>query len=136
MELEITTDKSKIDVPFVHQYLSKTSYWAKGRTYRAVKESIENSLCFSALLNEVQIGFARVVTDKGTFAYIADLFIDEKYQRNGYGRRLMETIMAHPDLQSVERWMLLTKDAHKLYKKYGFRKTKKAKWVMEYLPGI
>ena len=122
--IEITTDQSKIDIPFVHNYLSEVSYWAKGIPLELVEKSIQNSMCFSVLKNEKQIGFARVITDYTTFAYLADVFIDENFRGFGYSKKLMNFIMNHPDLQGLRKWMLMTKDAHGLYKQFNFSKMK------------
>ncbi len=129
--IKITTDPSKIDVAFVHHYLSEISYWAKGIPLSLVEKSIQNSMCFSVLKNEKQIGFARVVTDYATFAYLADVFVDENFRGHGYSKELMAFIMSHPDLQGLRRWMLMTKDAHGLYKQFDFSKMKKPENAME-----
>ncbi|MEJ2618708.1 MAG: GNAT family N-acetyltransferase [Candidatus Thiodiazotropha sp.] len=120
MEYLISTDKSKINVDAVHDYLCNQSYWAKGRSKERVEKSIENSICFGMYdTNEIMLGFARVVTDHVVFAYLMDLFIFEKYQGKGLGKRLVKHIIEHPDLQ-VRLWFLATASAHELYKKYGF----------------
>ncbi len=129
--IKITTDPSKIDVAFVHHYLSEISYWAKGIPLSLVEKSIQNSMCFSVLKNEKQIGFARVVTDYATFAYLADVFVDENFRGHGYSKELMAFIMSHPDLQGLRRWMLMTKDAHGLYEQFNFSKLKKPENAME-----
>lgn len=132
MEFSITTDKSKIDVNYVHETLSTKTFWALGREKEIVEKSIEFSMCFSIFENESkQVGFARVITDHITFAYLSDVFIDEDYRGRGLGQILLDTIYAHPDLQNINRWMLLTKDAHGLYEKYGFKITSKADWIMD-----
>lgn len=120
MEHFISTDKTKIDITAVHDYLCYRSYWAKGRSLDCVIESIENSLCFGLYSPEDKmLGFARVVTDKAVFAYIMDLFIFEEYQRKGLGTFLANHIFEHPDLQ-VRFFLLATQTAHSFYKKYGF----------------
>jgi N-acetylglutamate synthase-like GNAT family acetyltransferase len=120
MEYSISTDKSKIDVEAVHDYLCNRSYWAKGRSIERVKKSIDNSICFGMYDSEGNmVGFARVVTDKVVFAYLMDLFIFEAYRGKGLGTELVQHIIEHPDLQ-VRLWFLSTKDAHGLYKKFGF----------------
>ncbi len=129
--IKITTDPSKIDVAFVHHYLSEISYWAKGIPLSLVEKSIQNSMCFSVFENEKQIGFARVVTDYATFAYLADVFVDENFRGHGYSKELMAFIMSHPDLQGLRRWMLMTKDAHGLYEQFNFSKLKKPENAME-----
>lgn len=129
--IKITTDRSRIDLDYVHNYLSKKSYWAKGISQHLVEKSVENSLCFSVFSNEKQIGFGRVVTDYATFAYLCDVFIDEDFQGKGFSKKLMESIMAHPDLQSIRRWMLMTWSAQGLYKQFGFSIAARPDRVME-----
>ena len=119
-EYNISTNKDELNVPFIHEYLSNQSYWAKGIPLKVVKKSIEGSLCFGVYHHNKQIGFARMITDCATFAYLADVFIDELYRGRGLSKWLMETIMAHPELQGLRRCMLATRDAHGLYAQYGF----------------
>ena len=119
MEPVITTDKKKIDIEYVHSFLTR-SYWSEGIPLETVRKAIENSLCFSVFMNDKQIGFARMVTDKATFAYLADVFIDEEFRGKGISKKLMKTIMFHPDLQGLRRIMLATRDAHSLYSQFGF----------------
>ena len=117
-ELEFSTDKSKLDIELIHKFLTN-SYWAKGRTIEAVKKSIENSFCFGIYLNNKQIGFARVLSDN-VFAYVTDLFVIEKYRGKGFSKVLMEKMLSHQELSEIELWVLATKDAQDLYKKFGF----------------
>lgn len=105
----------------IHDYLSNHSYWAKGIPFETVTRSIENSLCFGVYNGNSQIGFARVISDKATFAYLADVFILEKFRGLGLSKKLIETILGHKELQGLRRWMLGTFDAHGLYSKYGFK---------------
>jgi len=116
----ITTDSVKINLNTVHQFLSQESYWAKDVPVEIVKRSIENSICFSVFYKEQQIGFARVITDKATFAYLADVFIIKEYRGKGLSKWLLQTIHAHPELQGLRRWLLGTKDAHDLYTQFGW----------------
>ena len=116
----ISDEKNKLQPEYIHDYLSNKSYWAKNIPLETVKKSIEGSICFGMYQNEKQIGFARVVTDKATFGYLADVFIDENYRGKGLSKWLMEVIMIYPELQGLRRWMLGTKDAHSLYEKFGF----------------
>lgn len=120
-EFTITTDVARIDVDAVHAYLTR-SYWAEGIPRATVAKSIENSLCFSLLDGDRQIGFARVITDRATFAYIGDVYVLEDYQGRGLGKWLMRELLTHPDLAGLRRWMLVTRDAHGLYEPLGFRK--------------
>jgi GNAT superfamily N-acetyltransferase len=120
MEYVISTDKSKIDVEAVHDFLCNRSYWAKGRSLERVKKSIDNSICFGMYdAGENMLGFARVVSDKVVFAYLMDLFIYEEYRGKGLGTKLVKHIVEYPDFQ-VRLWFLGTKDAHGLYEKFGF----------------
>lgn len=115
----ISTDKGKIDVDYVHSVLSRT-YWAEDIPKSFVERSIEGSMCFSVYENQRQVGFARVITDKATFGYLADVFIDEAYRGRGLSKWLMEVIFSHPELQNLRRFMLGTRDAHGLYRQFGF----------------
>lgn len=115
----VSTDKSKLDLSVIHAFLTK-SYWATNIPFEIVKKSIENSLCFGVYDNGKQIGFARVISDYATFAYLADVFVLPENRGNGLSKFLMQTIKTHPELQNLRRWMLATKDAHKLYEKFGF----------------
>jgi N-acetylglutamate synthase-like GNAT family acetyltransferase len=118
IELEFSTDKSKLDIGLIHEFLTN-SYWAKGRTIEAVKKSIENSFCFGIYLNTQQIGFARVLSDN-VFAYVTDLFIIETYRGKGFSKVLLEKMLSHQELAEIELWFLATKDSQILYKKFGF----------------
>jgi GNAT superfamily N-acetyltransferase len=118
-EYIISTDKTRLDLAAVHGFL-KDSYWAAGVPERVVRRSVEGSLAFGVYRGGEQAGFARVVTDHATFAYLADVFILETHRGRGLGKWLMEVIFSHPDLQDLRRWMLATRDAHDLYRMYGF----------------
>lgn len=117
----ISTDKNKLDVNAIHEFLSQQSYWASGRSLDRVKKSIENSSCFGLYDTEQnQLAFARVVTDKVVFAYLMDFFVFEPFRGQGLGKTLLQHIVEHPDFQ-VRLWFLGTKDAHGLYEKFGFQ---------------
>jgi GNAT superfamily N-acetyltransferase len=118
-EIIISTDKSLLDMDVIYQFLSH-SYWAEGRPPEVIRRSVENSLCFGVYLDKKQIGFARVVTDYATFAWIADVFIIKEYRGKGYSKQLMKTILEFPELLKLKRWLLATRDAHKLYSRFGF----------------
>ena len=120
-DIIISTDKSKLDVGLVHQFLTQ-SYWAEGRSLERVQKSIDNSTSYGIYLSTQQIGFARVLTDYVAFAYIMDVFILKEHRGNGYSKLLMQRILAHPDMQNVRKWFLGTRDAHELYMKFGFEK--------------
>jgi N-acetylglutamate synthase-like GNAT family acetyltransferase len=115
----ISIDKNKIDIDYVHEFLSH-SYWSPGVPIETVKKAMSGSLCFGMYDNDKQIGYARMVTDTATFAYLADVFIDENYRGKGLAKWLVKTILAHPDLQGLRRILLATKDAHALYEQLGF----------------
>jgi N-acetylglutamate synthase-like GNAT family acetyltransferase len=116
----ISTDRAKLDLDTIHRFLTR-SYWAEGIPRETVARSIENSLCFGVYRGAEQVGFARVISDFATFAYIADVFILEPYRERGLGKELIATVMAHPDLQGLRRWSLGTRDAHDLYAQFGFK---------------
>ena len=118
-EYVISTDKNKIDVDYVHGFLSN-SYWSPGVPKETVKKAMQNSLCFGVYDNGRQIGYARMITDTATFAYLADVFIDENYRGKGLGKWIVKVILAHPDLQGLRRIILATRDAHTLYSQFGF----------------
>lgn len=122
----ISTDRANLDVALIHDYLSNSTYWATGRKIEVVQRSIDNSLCFGLFKTNAegdrqQVGFARVVTDYATFAWLADVFILDEHRGKGLGKWLSEVIISHPDLQGFRRWVLATKDAHELYRRVGFR---------------
>lgn len=130
-EFSISTDPKQLDITVIHKYLSTDSYWAQGRKVDTVKRSIENSLNFGLYKAEQQIGFARVVTDYATFAWLADVFVLDTYRGRGLGKWLVEVILSHPDLQRFRRWVLATKDAHELYRQFGFIELKRPERWME-----
>ena len=129
-EYLISTDRSLLDLQVIHGYLS-TSYWAAGVPEEVVGRSIENSLNFGVYRGEEQVGFARVVTDRATFAYLADVFVLEAHRGQGLGKWLVEVILSHPDLQGLRRWMLATRDAHDLYRRYAFTELARPAIFME-----
>jgi GNAT superfamily N-acetyltransferase len=116
----IVCDNSKMDVDAIHQYLSEESYWAKGIPKEIVIKAIANSLCFGVFYNGSQVGFARLVTDKATFAYLADVYILEAHRGKCLSKWLMQVIHAHPDVQNLRAWVLRTRDAHTLYEQFGW----------------
>lgn len=128
----ISTDRSKLNLKFIHDYLSNESYWAKNIPIETVKKSIEGSVCFGLYDEETQIGFARVITDNATFGYLADVFILQQYRGQELGKWMMQVIMKHPELQGFRRWMLATKDAHGLYAQFGFVPLDKPERIMRY----
>jgi GNAT superfamily N-acetyltransferase len=115
-----SADKSKLQIDVIYNYLSKESYWAQNIPMEIVKKSAEGSLCFGVYFNTAQIGYARMITDKATFSYLADVFILDPHKGKGLSKQLMKFIMEHPDLQGLRRMALATRDAHDLYKQFGF----------------
>jgi GNAT superfamily N-acetyltransferase len=135
-EFEITTDASRIDLNAVHQFLAR-SYWAAGIPLAIVERSIKNSLCFGIYKDTRQVGFARVITDRATFAYLGDVFVLPEHRGQGLAKWMMECIVAHPDLQGLRRWSLLTRDAHGLYRQFGFTELKSPeRWMERHHPEI
>ena len=116
----ISTDRQRLDVDFIHHFLSRNAYWALGRTRETVTRSIDNSLNFGLFKTDTQIGFARVVTDYATFAWLADVFVVPEQRGAGLGKWLIETITSTEELQGFRRWLLATRDAHDLYRQFGF----------------
>ncbi len=115
----VSTDLSLLDIDRIHAFLT-ASYWAEGVPQDVVARSIRHSIPFGLYDGQAQIGFARAITDCATFAYLADVYVEEEYQGQGLGKFLMRAVMAHPDLQGLRRWMLGTRDAHGLYHQFGF----------------
>ena len=124
-------DVKKLDISAIHQYLSTTSYWALGIPFETVQRSVDNSLCFGIYKDTVQIGFARWITDKATFAYLADVYVLEEFQGQGLMKKLISLMLFHKDLQGLRRYMLATNDAHGLYEKFGFKPIRNADTFME-----
>lgn len=116
----ISTDKELLDLEMIFNYLSKESYWSKGIAVERVHVSVANSMCFGVYDDGKQVGFARVVTDRAIFAYLCDVFVLESHRGLGLSKWLLQTILAHPELQGLKRWMLATADAHGLYSQFGF----------------
>jgi GNAT superfamily N-acetyltransferase len=118
-EYTISTDASRLNLEFIYRFLT-SCYWAEGIPREIVQRSIENSICFGVFHGDEQVGFARVVTDRATYAYIGDVFIIDSHRGRGLGKKLMNAIMQHPELQHLRRWSLVTADAHGLYAQLGF----------------
>ncbi len=116
----ISTDKSKLNLDMIHQFLANESHWARNIPADRVKKSIENSLCFGLYFEDKQIGFARVISDYSTIAYLGDLFILKEHRGQGLSRWMLEVIMNHPDLSGLKRWILVSKEAHDVYQQYGW----------------
>lgn len=118
--IEISTDPARLDVAAVHAFLAGT-YWARGVSRDVVERSLRHSLCFGVYAGGRQVGLARVITDRATFGYVADVYVLEEYRGRGLAKRLIECIVAHPELQTVRRLLLATRDAHGLYTPFGFK---------------
>ncbi len=128
--IEISTDKSKLNINMIHTFLTH-SYWGKGRTIDQVQKSIENSLCFGMYLDNNQIGFARAVTDFTIYVYLMDVFILPETRGKGYSKQLMNAIIVEPSLKDCRDWTLKTKDAHGLYEQFGFIRAQHPEKIME-----
>jgi GNAT superfamily N-acetyltransferase len=131
-DYEISEDKRRLDIGTIHGYLTR-SYWSPGIPLAVVERAIQGSVCFGVYHGARQVGFARVVTDKATFAYLADVFILEAHRGKGLSKRLMERIVSHPELQGLRRFMLATRDAHSLYRQFGFTELASPERFMEIL---
>lgn len=129
--LSISTDKMLLDINMIHHFLANESYWAQNITIKDVTESINNSLCFGLFLGNMQIGFARLITDNTTFGYLCDLFIIASYRKKSYSKILMESIMAHNVVKKIKKLLLITADAHFLYERFGFINITKPERFME-----
>ncbi|MBS1518239.1 MAG: GNAT family N-acetyltransferase [Bacteroidetes bacterium] len=129
-EYLISSENSRLDLKVIQNYLSN-SYWAKNRPLKITKKSIANSLCFGLYYKKEQVGFARVITDKATFAYLADVFILEPHRGKGLSKWMMNVILEYGELKNLRRWFLATRDAHGLYKKFGFHALSEPEKIME-----
>ena len=134
-EYEISTEKTRLNLDLIHDYLSNRSYWAQGRSFEATKKSIEHSLCFGLYDGNQQVGFTRVVTDYATFAWLCDVFVIESHRGRGLGKAMVARAVAHPELQGLKLFLLATRDAHELYRQYGGFKAlpKPEKWMVRSL---
>jgi GNAT superfamily N-acetyltransferase len=131
---EISTDPSRLQLDAIHAYLTR-SYWSPGIPREVVARAIANSMCFGLYdvqgPTDTQVGFARVVTDKASFAYLADVYVLEEHRRQGLSKRLVEAVLGHPELQGMRRFLLATRDAHGLYAQFGFNAPAKPENFME-----
>ena len=134
---EISCDPARLDLGVIHRFIALESYWAKGIPPHLVERMIQNSLIWGVYQAGAQIGFARVVTDKATFAYLCDVFVLTEHRGKGLSKALVAAVLAHPELQGLRRWVLVTADAQSLYKKFGFKMIAKPERYMEiHRPGI
>ena len=129
-QITVSTDKNKLDVPFIQTFL-KDIYWTAARTIEEVQTTIDASVCFGIYLNDKQIGFARVITDYVVFGYVMDVFITEEHRGKGYSSVLIEKMMSEPVLKDIKIWRLATTDAHFLYEKFGFKSLEHPEKMME-----
>jgi GNAT superfamily N-acetyltransferase len=120
MTISVTHERARMDVAMIYAFLSQDSYWAKNIPRETVERALDHSLCFGAFDGEAQVGFARVITDYATFAYLADVFVVASHRGRGIGKLIMQAIAGHPALQGLRRWHLVTRDAHALYAQFGF----------------
>jgi GNAT superfamily N-acetyltransferase len=130
-EYTISDERGRLDLGVVHKFISEESYWGQGRPAEAVRRSVENSQPFGVYRGGEMVGFARVVTDYATFAWVADVFVVAEHRGRGLSKWLMGTILSHPDLQGFRRWVLATKDAHGLYRQFGFEELRRPERWME-----
>jgi GNAT superfamily N-acetyltransferase len=126
----VSCDPLKVDRQVVWDFLA-SSYWAQGIPQSTVEKSMEGSLCFALLATDRLIGFARVISDRATIAYLGDVFVLPEYRGRGFGKWLMQCVMSHPELQGLRRWILITRDAHDLYRPLGFRPLARPEGYME-----
>ena len=129
-EYTVTTDRDLMDMDVAYDFLA-ASYWAKGIPRPVFDRAVAGSLCFAVLGGSALVGFARVATDRATFAYLCDVFVLPEHRGRGLSKRLMEAVLAHPDLQGLRRWVLVTRDAHRLYQQYGFKPLARPEGYME-----
>src|SRR5260370_959131 len=134
-DLSIVTAPSRLDLDVIHGFLSRSSYWAAGIPRELVARALRHSTCFGAFDGNEQVGFARVISDHATFAYVCDVFVLDSHRGRGVGKQLMAAIKSHPDLQSLRRWVLFTRDAHELYRRFGFSEARHPDRLMEIQSG-
>lgn len=130
-EYTISTDRERLDIALIHKFISTASYWGQGRSVEVVKRSVDNSLPFGVYRDGRMVGFARVVTDYATFAWVADVFVVEEERGHGLSKWLMEVMLAHEELQGLRRWLLATKDAQGLYAQFDFKELRRPERFME-----
>lgn len=128
---DYSSDKTLLDIDYVHSFLSERTYWAAGISKEVVARAIENSLCFGIYANGKQVGFARVVTDYATFGYLADVFVDESYRGKGLSKKLMDFVFGFEEIKNFRRVVLVTRDAHTLYSRHGFKALATPEFYME-----
>lgn len=127
----ISDERGRLDMVLIHRFISEDSYWGQGRPIEVVRRSVDNSMPFGIYHGAEMVGFARVVTDRATFAWLADVFVAEAHRGRGLSKWLVEVILAHAELQGLRRWLLATKDAHGLYRQFGFDELRRPERFME-----
>jgi GNAT superfamily N-acetyltransferase len=127
----VSTNQAELDLPMIHRFLSEESAWAKNIPFDLLQSALSHSLCFGGFVGDDQVAFARVISDKATFANLVDVFVLPAHRGQGYGKRLMAAMLAHPDLQGLRRFTLATSDAHRLYAAFGFEAPRKPETLME-----
>ncbi len=130
-KLRVSNNQDELDVSVIHQFLSKQSTWAQGISADLVERSIKNSLCFGGFIGDQQVAFARVITDRATFANLVDVFVLPEFRGNDFSKILIENVVSHPDLQGLRRFTLVTTAAHSLYEQFGFNPPSKPESMME-----
>ncbi len=135
-EVTVSSDPQRLDLDRIHAFLTR-SYWAEGISRETMVRSIENSIPFGVYLDGEQVGFARVVSDRASYAYLADVYVEEPFRGRDLSKILMRAVMSHPDLQGLRRWILGTRDAHGLYRQFGFTELKvPERWMEKAAPGL
>jgi GNAT superfamily N-acetyltransferase len=117
---DITTDVSRMDLDRIHCWLARKSYWAGQMPRKVFDRAVRGSLCFAAITRNATVGFARTISDRATFAYVSDVFVDPAHRGTGISKAIMAAVVAHPELQDLRLWVLATSDAHGLYARHGF----------------
>jgi GNAT superfamily N-acetyltransferase len=128
---EVSDDATRLDLATIHRFISQESYWAEGIAQGVLARAIAHSLCFGLYQGARQVGFARVVTDRATYGYLCDVFVDREHRGAGLGKWLVACVLEHPDLQGLRRIALMTRDAHDLYRPFGFRALPEATRYLE-----
>ena len=131
----VSTDPARLDAEAIHAFLCHRSYWAEGRTLEAVRRSLANSLCYGLYQGDRQIGLARFITDYATYAYVCDVYVEDAFRGQGLGKWLMQCALAHPGLQGLRKISLVTRDAHELYRRFGFTEVEEPTRYMNLRPG-
>ena len=135
-DILVSCDRQKLDVNRIHAFLTR-SYWAEGVSRETVERSIEHSIPFGLYCDGEQAGFARVISDQASYAYLADVYVEEPFRGRGLSKLLMRAVMAHPELQGLRRWILGTRDAHGLYRRFGFSELQRPeRWMEKAGPGL